>query len=276
MLYFKKKNIYEFKKFPSQKSPTFFTFFITIMENNQLYGTNLYGDEIASEEDDSEVFIQIFKVGSLIKTPYDDRNNHLSNSLNMIRKRCKKKITSIMFQGIDYTIFQDILTIDGMKDCAKEANKAVLNVLSDMIIYETQQTPTQKFKIDRGYYYTNTYTPGTTETESVIREVIVKGDIKVIPRLFLTLYKNGEPDYYDSIHGMQPETIDLSNSSVQEIGYQAFSIRGLKKVILPKHPVTAKSLNGYSLRNALGLDDSVVIENEEYLKDDFSGCCTLA
>lgn len=78
------------------------------------------------------------------------------------------------------------------------------------------------------------------------KKLFSRPHFKIIPEHFLSLYRSGELEYSHSLHGVHPETIDLSQCDVQEIRSLALHVSGVKKVILPTHRVYVKTMVGYT------------------------------
>lgn len=237
---------------------------IKVSAEGHLYGTCLKGSEV---ELDCGTEIIITEVDRNLIVNSRDKNSYnrtVNNHLNLIRERCKKHIFQITFEGIKYTMVPGTgeLEISGMTGCSKEANRAVLNVLSSMPIFDVKTQTVRIYSLEKGWHNVAQYNCGTTSPNETIQKVTILGDIRIIPEKFLTLYRPGNDNDCDSFKGIHPQIIDLSGSAVDKIGHQAFYITGIQKIILPEHPIHIES----NTEGVIGYDRNTEIENAEYAR----------
>ena len=250
-----------------------------ISADSHLYGTCLEGREADMGNGGSEIIIDkvdksaIFNSGD--KRSY---NNTVNNAFNLIRVRCKKPIFQITFEDITYRMLPDSkeLEIFGKTGCAKKVSRPALNVLSAMPIFEPKSKTVLKWSLEKGWHNVTQYDYGASTPSETIRKVIVRGDIRFIPEKFLMLYRPGNDDNCDSFNGLHPQIIDLSESNVQRIGFRAFYISGVRKIIFPEHPVEVEGDAEEGLTYESG---STEIENAGYFRyvipGTGEGCCLL-
>lgn len=59
-----------------------------------------------------------------------------------------------------------------LEGCAKELSKSALNVLSEMPIFEPKGETVTKFSCEKVFYNATAWSPGTSHTETSIKEVV--------------------------------------------------------------------------------------------------------
>lgn len=238
---------------------------IKVFAEGHLYGTCLKGMEVDMEGYGTEIIIT--EVDRNLIANSRDKNSYnrtVKSHLNLIRERCKKHIFQITFEGIKYTMVPGTgeLEISGMTGCSKEANRAVLNVLSSMPIFDAKTQTVRIYSLEKGWHNVTQYDYGTTSPKETLQKVTIRGDIRIIPERFLMLYRPGNDDNCDSINGIHPQIIDLSGSAVEQIGSEAFYITGIQKIILPEHPIHIVS----RYEGVIGYERDIEIENAEYAR----------
>ena len=255
---------------------------IKISAEDHLYKTCLKGTEVDLDCGTEIIITEVDRnlvVNSRDKNSY---NRTVNNHLNLIRERCKKHIFQITFEGITYRMIPGTgeLEISGMSGCSKEVNRAALNVLSSMPIFDAKTQTVCIYSLEKGWHNVKQYNYGTTSPKETLQKVTICGDIQIIPERFLMLYRPGNNDNCDSFNSIHPQIIDLSDSAVKQIGLEAFYITGIQKIILPKHPINIVS----RYEDVVGYDRNTEIENAEYARyktpnlyggSDIS-CCTVA
>ncbi|MDR1627357.1 MAG: hypothetical protein LBR79_01115 [Oscillospiraceae bacterium] len=248
-----------------------------------LYGSCLRGT--VTPLDDGTVAIVASVDTNLIFNSRDKRSckRTVDSAFRHIREQCKKPVSRITIEGITYSFSLETreIVVDGAPGCSPVANKSALDVLAIMPIFEVESHKVQRWSLEKGWHMVDILTLKATEPTSEVNRVVIRGNVRVIPRSFLALDVSeeggGKIDYDGSI---RPQTIDLGESSVDRICREAFFVP-VSKIILPKHPV--------NVLVRLGRDgDEIEIENAEYANyispnymssndDDLEevGCCLL-
>ncbi len=232
-----------------------------------------------------------YRLKEALKKSEYDYNQRLSDSIIRIRKIIPD-VSKITFEGITYEIIPESreLKITGTPDCSPILRKSVLNVLSVMPAIDTAFEEKTVWSPQKGYHREYCNGHARSGEKDAIGKVTFEGNIRFIPSYFFQECYIPDPEstsdgLYNPKNSIQPKIIDLSKSNVEKVGFKAFNLFGLQKVILPEHTVCIESS---SYETVVGCEeDNTQIENSEYAKyqeppkpslyDDpyDNSCCTL-